>query len=134
MATTTDSPALNEVERRKRQGERAGDALGREHLRRLHVHDPGLSGAEPVAERLGIDRGSTAGLRPFGRYPPPAIWAGTAAQIAKYAVPTIREGWETFFAITEPSGGSDPADIIQSRAERRGDRWVLNGRKVFRCS
>jgi acyl-CoA dehydrogenase len=67
----------------------------------------------------------------FGRYPPPAIWAGSQEQIAKYAVPTIREGWETFFAITEPSGGADPAGAIQTRAERRGDRWVLNGRKVF---
>jgi acyl-CoA dehydrogenase len=67
----------------------------------------------------------------FGRYPPPAIWAGTQEQIEKYAVPTISEGWVTFFAITEPSGGSDPAGAIQTRAERRGDRWVLNGRKVF---
>jgi acyl-CoA dehydrogenase len=67
----------------------------------------------------------------FGRYPPPAIWAGTRAQIEKYAVPALREGYETFFAITEPSGGSDPAGAIQTRAERRGDKWVLNGRKVF---
>src|SRR5207237_986879 len=41
------------------------------------------------------------------------------------------EGWRTFFAITEPSGGSDPAGAIQTRAERRGETWVLNGRKVF---
>ena len=67
----------------------------------------------------------------FGRYPPPAIWAGSKEQIEKYAVPTICEGRRTFFAITEPSGGSDPAGAIQTRAERRGDRWVLNGRKVF---
>jgi acyl-CoA dehydrogenase len=67
----------------------------------------------------------------FGRYPPPAIWAGSKEQILKYAVPTIREGWRTFFAITEPSGGSDPAGAIQTRAERKGDKWVLNGRKVF---
>src|SRR5437867_4771221 len=67
----------------------------------------------------------------FGRYPPPAIWAGTKEQIAKYAEPTVREGWRTFFAITEPSGGADPAGAIQTRAERRGDTWVLNGRKVF---
>jgi acyl-CoA dehydrogenase len=67
----------------------------------------------------------------FGRYPPPAIWAGSKSQIERYAVPTVREGWRTFFAITEPSGGADPAGAIQTRAERRGDRWVLNGRKVF---
>jgi acyl-CoA dehydrogenase len=78
--------------------------------------------------RMGL---YSPGCGVFGRYPPPAIWAGTEAQIQKYAVPTVREGWRTFFAITEPSGGSDPAGAIQCRAERRGDRWVLNGRKVF---
>ena len=66
----------------------------------------------------------------FGRYPPPAIWAGSQAQIEN-THPTVRDGNKTFFAITEPSGGSDPAGAIQTRAEKRGDRWVLNGRKVF---
>ena len=83
---------------------------------------------EMSQHRMGL---YNPGCGVFGRYPPPAIWAGTAAQIEKYAVPTLREGWRTFFAITEPSGGSDPAGAIQTRAERRGDRWVLNGRKVF---
>ena len=32
--------------------------------------------------------------------------------------------------ITEPSGGSD-VSAIQMRAEKRGDRWVLNGSKMF---
>ncbi len=67
----------------------------------------------------------------FGRYPPPVIWGGTRAQIEKYAVPTLRDGAYTFFAITEPSGGSDPANAIQSRGVKRGDRWVLNGTKMF---
>ena len=83
---------------------------------------------EMSQHRMGL---YSPGCGVFGRYPPPAIWAGTKAQIEKYAVPTVREGWRTFFAITEPSGGSDPAGAIQTRAERRGDRWVLNGRKVF---
>jgi len=83
---------------------------------------------EMSQHRMGL---YTPGCGVFGRYPPPAIWAGSKEQIAKYAVPTVREGWRTFFAITEPSGGSDPAGAIQTRAERRGDKWVLNGRKVF---
>jgi acyl-CoA dehydrogenase len=83
---------------------------------------------EMSQHRMGL---YNTGCGVFGRNPPPAIWAGTEAQIAKYAVPTIREGWETFFAITEPAGGADPAGAIQTRAERRGDHWVLNGRKVF---
>src|SRR5215467_10339136 len=83
---------------------------------------------EMSQHRMGL---YSPGCGVFGRYPPPAIWAGSEAQIERYAVPTIREGWRTFFAITEPSGGSDPAGAIQTRADRRGDRWVLNGRKVF---
>ena len=83
---------------------------------------------EMAQHRMGL---YNVGCGVFGRYPPPAIWAGTKEQIKKYAEPTVREGWRTFFAITEPSGGSDPAGAIQTRAERRGDTWVLNGRKVF---
>jgi acyl-CoA dehydrogenase len=83
---------------------------------------------EMAQHRMGL---YNPGCGVFGRYPPPVIWGGTPAQIEKYAVPAVREGYETFWAITEPSGGSDPAGAIQTRAERRGDRWVLNGRKVF---
>ena len=67
----------------------------------------------------------------FGRTPPPVIWAGTEEQIQKYAVPTLKNATYTFFAITEPSGGSDPAGAIQSRAVRDGDHYVLNGTKIF---
>ncbi len=67
----------------------------------------------------------------FGRYPPPVIYGGTEEQIQKYAVPTLRAGSYTFFAITEPSGGSDPAGSIQCRAVKDGDTWVLNGTKIF---
>src|SRR4029453_11495215 len=54
---------------------------------------------EMSQHRMGL---YVPGCGVFGRYPPPAIWAGTKAQIEKYAIPTIREGWETFFAITPP--------------------------------
>jgi acyl-CoA dehydrogenase len=67
----------------------------------------------------------------FGRTPPPVIWAGTEQQIQSYAVPTLRNATYTFFAITEPSGGSDPAGAIQCRAVRDGDHYVLNGTKIF---
>ncbi|MBI2917563.1 MAG: acyl-CoA/acyl-ACP dehydrogenase [Chloroflexi bacterium] len=67
----------------------------------------------------------------FGRPPPPIIFAGTPAQIQKYGVPTVREAHKTFFAITEPSGGSDPATAIETRGVKQDGRWVLNGTKVF---
>ena len=36
-----------------------------------------------------------------------------------------------FFGLTEPSGGSDPARAIQTRAARDGDDWIINGGKIF---
>jgi len=83
---------------------------------------------EMCQHRMGL---YVPGAGVFGRNPPHPIWAGTKEQITKYAVPAVEQGYETFFAITEPSGGSDPAGAIQTRAERRGDHYVLNGRKVF---
>jgi acyl-CoA dehydrogenase len=67
----------------------------------------------------------------FGRTPPPVIYAGTPEQIQTYAAGTIKNAWFTFFAITEPSGGSDPAGAIQCRAVRQGDHYILNGTKIF---
>jgi acyl-CoA dehydrogenase len=67
----------------------------------------------------------------FGFDPPNVIFKGTKEQIEKYAVPTVEQGEKTFVAISEPSGGSDPARAIQTRAERKGDRYILNGTKVW---
>ncbi len=67
----------------------------------------------------------------FGWDPPNVIFKGTEAQIQKYAVPTIASGGKTFVAITEPSGGSDPARSIETTAVHDGDHWVLNGTKVY---
>ena len=64
---------------------------------------------EMSQHRMGL---YSPGCGVFGRYPPPAIWAGSKAQIEKYAVPTIREGWRTFCG----SRGRDP---VPRRAARR---------------
>lgn len=67
----------------------------------------------------------------FGFDPPNVIYKGSREQIEKYALPTVEAGDKTFVAISEPSGGSDPARAIRTRAERKGDRYVLNGRKIW---
>jgi acyl-CoA dehydrogenase len=67
----------------------------------------------------------------FGWDPPNAIFLGRKDQIEKYAVPTLDAGEKTFVAISEPSGGSDPGRSIQMRAEKKGDRYVLNGTKTW---
>ena len=83
---------------------------------------------EMSQHRMGL---YNAGCGVFGRTPPSAIYGGTREQIEKYVVPTLKNGWHTFYAITEPSGGSDPANAIQCRAVRQGDNYVINGTKIF---
>ncbi len=67
----------------------------------------------------------------LGQDPPKVIFRGSKAQIEKYGVGTIIHGWNTFVAISEPAGGSDPARAIATRAERVGDRYVVNGSKMW---
>jgi len=52
-------------------------------------------------------------------------------QKERYLYPMLRGEKHGFFALTEPSGGSDPARAIQTRAVRDGDDWVINGSKIF---
>ena len=55
---------------------------------------------------------------------------GTEAQKAKYLLPQARGERLGCFCLTEPQTGSDAA-AITTRAERRGDRYLLNGVKQF---
>ena len=58
--------------------------------------------------------------------------AATPEQQEKYLLPLARGEARSCFAMTEPApgAGSDPT-MLQTRAEGRGDRWVLNGHKWF---
>lgn len=67
----------------------------------------------------------------MGSSPPAPLQLGTPYQIEKFLVPSIREGRKAFVAISEASGGSDPARSIRTRAVRKGDRYVLNGAKMW---
>jgi acyl-CoA dehydrogenase len=67
----------------------------------------------------------------FGADPPNAIYLGTQQQIEKYALPGIAQGRKIYVAISESSGGADPARSIRARAVRKGDRYVLNGSKMW---
>ena len=48
----------------------------------------------------------------------------------KYLPPLAKGETMGVVAVTEPSGGSDVMGM-QSRAELKGDKWILNGRKCF---
>ena len=55
---------------------------------------------------------------------------GNAAQKQKY-LPRMAAGeWVGCFALTEAEAGSDPA-ALRTTAVRKGDRWVINGEKIY---
>jgi alkylation response protein AidB-like acyl-CoA dehydrogenase len=55
---------------------------------------------------------------------------GSEALRRRYLVPALRGDLVATFALTEPNAGSDVANLA-TRAERRGDRWVLRGGKTW---
>jgi len=55
---------------------------------------------------------------------------GTAAQKARYLPPLISGEHVGALAMSEPGAGSDVV-AMRCRAERRGDRFVLNGNKMW---
>lgn len=59
------------------------------------------------------------------------LFEATDDQKERYLYPTLRGEMQGFFGLTEPSGGSDPARAIQTKAVRDGDHWIINGSKIF---
>mgnify|MGYP005740506749 FL=1 len=59
------------------------------------------------------------------------LFEATEEQKDKYLYPTLRGEKRGFFGLSEPSGGSDPARSIQTKAVRDGDNWIINGSKLW---
>ena len=74
--------------------------------------------------------GLLASLMSHGIACPPIAAMGNDAQKAKFLAPVLRGEKIAALAITEPSGGSDVANL-KTRAVRDGDHYVLNGSKTF---
>lgn len=72
-----------------------------------------------------------AGGGAFGHAPPVVLYRGSKSIIDRYVRPTIEHGWTSFTAIAEADGGTDPARAIRTTAVRKGDSYVLNGRKLW---
>jgi len=72
-----------------------------------------------------------AGGGAFGHSPPVVLYQGDTDLIERYVKPTIEQGWTSYTAIAEESGGSDPARAIKTTARRDGEEWVLTGRKMW---
>jgi alkylation response protein AidB-like acyl-CoA dehydrogenase len=60
----------------------------------------------------------------------PILMFGTETQKHKYLPKLVSGEWVGNNAISEPMSGSD-AYSLRTRAERKGDRYVLNGSKTF---
>jgi alkylation response protein AidB-like acyl-CoA dehydrogenase len=60
----------------------------------------------------------------------PLMAFGTEEQKRKYLPKLISGEWIGLHAMTEPGSGSD-AYSLKTRAERKGDKYVLNGTKTF---
>lgn len=60
----------------------------------------------------------------------PIMENGTEEQKKKY-LPKLASGeWIGAFGLTEPNAGTDAA-MQQTMAEDKGDKWILNGSKIF---
>jgi acyl-CoA dehydrogenase len=80
--------------------------------------------AAPGAGGLG------ASLMTHGIGLPPILALGSEEMKQRVAPPVLAGEKIIALAITEPSGGSDVAQL-KTRAERRGNHYVVNGAKMF---
>ena len=60
-------------------------------------------------------------------------WEASEAQKDRWLQPIIDGAVRSALVMTEPApgAGSDPAGAMLTRAERKGDRWIINGHKWF---
>jgi hypothetical protein len=93
----------------------------------------GVTEAALMLHEICASGAGTSGASPIHFYvfpPTPIIKYGTPAMRQKY-LPRIAAGEIVMaFGVTEPNAGTDTSRI-QTRAERVGDRWIVNGRKVW---
>jgi len=93
----------------------------------------GVTEAAIVLHEICAAGAGTSGASPvhFYMFPPmPLIKHGSARLKATY-LPRVATGEIVMsFGVTEPNAGTDTSRI-QTFAERRGDRFVVNGRKVW---
>jgi len=87
--------------------------------------------AARILEYLSLDGsfsvtlGVTSGIGQVG-----ISWFGTPSQKERYLPKVLSGEWISAYCLSEPNSGTD-ALAAQTRAERRGDKWVLNGTKMW---
>ncbi len=76
----------------------------------------------------GMSGASAVHINIFGLQP--VVVYGTDAQKRRFLPPLIAGREKACFAVTEPNTGLDTTHL-RTRAEKRGDRYVVNGQKVW---
>jgi acyl-CoA dehydrogenase len=81
-----------------------------------------------AASGAGMSGATAVHLNIFGLNP--VVVFGTAEQKARMLPPIASGAVKACFGVTEPTTGLDTTRL-KTRAERRGDRYVVNGQKVW---
>lgn len=91
----------------------------------------GLMECSLITEELAYGcTGIQTAIEANGLAEAPLIVAGNDQQMSKYLGRMTEEPLVASYCVTEPGAGSDVANI-STRAEKRGDKWVLNGTKMW---
>lgn len=89
----------------------------------------------PVVAMVGVNEELGRTITPY-ELPPDSpnlrmlLQTASESQREHYLAPYARGETVSAIAISEPGAGGDPS-MITTRAERDGDQWVLNGRKIW---
>jgi acyl-CoA dehydrogenase len=81
-----------------------------------------------AASGAGFSGASAVHMNIFGLNP--VVVYGTEEQKRRMLPPIVAGEEKACFAVTEPNAGLETAKL-QTRAERRGDRYVVNGAKIW---
>ncbi len=138
-------PLENAVMAREATGGHLGLTADEEQALDTKARALGLWGLDAPVELGGSDLPVTAMVavhEEMGRTVTPYILApdspnlrmllltATPEQRERYLEPYVRGETVSAIGISEPGAGGDPAGMT-TRAERDGDHWVLNGRKIW---
>jgi acyl-CoA dehydrogenase len=93
----------------------------------------GLTEAAIMLNEIGASGAGMSGASAvhFYVFPPQPILRHGSEEMKRRYLPALARG-ETLmaFGVTEPTSGVDTSRI-RTRAEKKGDRWVINGQKVW---
>jgi len=94
----------------------------------LGVTEAALMMQAITASGAGLSGASAVHMNIFGLNP--VVVYGTEAQKRRMLPPIVAGKEKACFAVTEPNAGLETAKL-QTRAERRGDIYVINGAKIW---